>query len=233
MDGKDYCVPYAFTAESVVNSRTLPTSAVPYTVCLPYELNVPAYARAYELTERDGSTLTFTEVATGTKLQALKPYLVKVVGNKRLRKMSTTLNTSIQQTIPANGGSTFGQQVDVLGYSLRGTLSAISNAEAAELGAYILQSDGDWHPVVATTPDGSPSGTAASVLPFRAYLLPSARNAARSIGMSLVDDDTTGIDTIETIDRDGTRRYYDLNGRPIDRNAKGIIISNGKKVLNK
>ncbi|MBP3251492.1 MAG: leucine-rich repeat domain-containing protein [Prevotella sp.] len=233
VDGKDYCVPYAFTAESVVNSRSLPASAVPYTVCVPYELDVPAYARAYELTDRDGSTLTFTEVAKGTKLQAMTPYLVKVVGNKRLRKMSTTLNTSIAQTIPANGGSTFGQQVDVLGYSLRGTLSAISNAEAAELGAYILQSDGDWHPVVATTPDGSPSGTAASVLPFRAYLLPSARNAARSIGMSLVDD-TTGIDTIETVDADGTRRYYDLNGRELPgKPAKGMYIYNGKKYVNK
>ena len=233
VDGKDYCVPYAFTAESVVNSRTLPTSAVPYTVCLPYEFNVPAYSRAYELTDRDGSTLTFTEVAAGTKLQALKPYLVKVVGNKRLRKNSTTLNTSIAQTIPANGGATFGQQVDVLGYSLRGTLSAISNAEAAELGAYILQSDGDWHPVVATTPDGSPSGTAASVLPFRAYLLPSARNAARSIGMSLVND-TTGIDTIETVDADGTRRYYDLTGRELPgKPAKDMYIYNGKKYVNK
>ena len=51
--------------------------------------------------------------------------------------------------------------------------------------------------------------------------------------MTLVDDDATGIDTIETIDEDGTRRYYDLQGREVDGSTKGIVIKNGKKVLNK
>ena len=229
-DSLSYLVPYAFEAEKIENPRTLSASAIPYTFCVPYKLNVPAYARAYKLAERDGNTLVFTEVKG--ELKAMQPYLLKVVGNKRFRKMSTTLNTSIQQTIPASGGMTYGRQVDAPGYSMRGTFDAISNAEAADLGAYILQSDGDWHPVVATVPDGSPSGTAASVAPFRAFLLPSARNAGARISMTL-EYDTTGIDTIETIDEDGTRRYYDLQGREVDGNTKGIVIKNGKKVIRK
>ena len=188
---------------------------------------MPSYARAYKLAERDGNTLVFTEVKG--ELEAMQPYLLKVVGNKRFRKMSTTLNASIAQTIPASGGNTYGRQVDAPGYSLRGTFDAISNQDAAALGAYILQSDGDWHPVVS----GSPADKPASILPFRAFLLPSTRNARSSISMTL-EDDATGIDTFETIDEDGTRRYYDLNGRELPgKPAQGVYIYNGKKYVNK
>jgi hypothetical protein len=38
-----------------------------------------------------------------------------------------------------------------------------------------------------------------------------------------------GIDSIRTIDGDGTERWYDLNGRRIDKpTRKGIYIRNGK-----
>ena len=91
----------------------------------------------------------------------------------------------------------------------------------------MLQADGDWHPVMTDT-----EAHRQAVIPaFRAYLLPSARNAGARIGMELIDGDATGIDTIETIDADGTRRYYDLQGREVDGSTKGIIIQNGKKVI--
>ena len=225
VDSLSYFVPYEFEAEKIENARTLAASAIPYTFCVPYKLNVPEYARAYKLTDRDGNSLVFTEVKG--ELEAMKPYLLKVVGNKRFRKMSTTLNTNIAQTIPASGGNTYGRQDDGLGYSLRGTFDAISNKDAVELGAYVLQSDGDWHPVTTAHSE-------VSLLPFRAFLLPSARNAAARISMSLADD-TTGIDTIETIDEDGTRRYYDLNGRELQGKPAqhGIYIHNGNKYMNK
>ncbi len=228
VDDRDYLVPYSFEAEKIENSRSLPKHDIPYTVCVPYTLDVPQYARAFKLSDRDGSTLTFKELAEGEKMEALQPYLLKVVGNKRFRKSSTTLNSNIRQTIPATGGMTYGRQVDVAGYSLRGTLDAVDNKTAADMGAYVLQGDGNWHPVSAATADGQK----ASVLPFRAFLLPSARNAgAPAIDMELID--ATDIDTIETIDRDGTRRYYDLQGREVDASHKGVVISGGKKYLNK
>ena len=225
VDSLGYLVPYAFEAEKIENARTLAASAVPYTVCVPYKMKVPEYSRAYKLSERNGSSLVFTEVTS--ELEAMHPYLLKVVGNKRFQKMSTTLNTDIAQTIPASGGNTYGRQDDALGYSLRGTFDAISNKDAANLGAYILQSDGDWHPV-------STASQKASILPFRAFLLPSARNARARISMTLDDDETTAIDSIETIDADGTRRYYDLNGRELQgKPDKGVYIYKGKKYVNK
>ena len=220
VDSLSYVVPYEFEAEKIENSRSMQASTVPYTVCVPYKMKVPVYSRTYALSERDGNTLVFKEV-TG-ELEAMKPYLVKVVGNKRFRKTSTTLNTDIAQTIPASGGSTYGRQDDTPGYSLRGTFDAISNTEAADLGAYILQSDGNWHPVTT-------ANQKACILPFRAYLLPSARNASARISMEF--EDASDIDRIETIDEDGTSRYYDLSGRELPgKPNKGVYIYKGKKV---
>ena len=76
--------------------------------------------------------------------------------------------------------------------------------------------------------------TEGKILPFRAYLLQSARHGAAPIEMSLISSNgnVTGIDTIETIDRNGNSRYYDLQGREIDgSSAKGLVIKNGKKVI--
>ena len=224
-DDNDHLVPYAFDADKVENSRSLPASDIPYTFCVPYKLNVPSYARAYKLSQYDDNTLVFKEVKG--ELEAMQPYLLKVVGSKRLRKTSTTLDTNIAQTIPASDGSAYGQQVDVPGYSLRGTFEAISNSDAAELGAYILQSDGDWHPVVHTEGSSAPT-----ILPFRAFLLPSARNTSPCLSMTLEDaaTDIFDIEAIETIDVDGTHRYYDLNGRELQgKPEKGIYIYKGKK----
>jgi hypothetical protein len=224
-DSLDYMVPHSFEAEQVINTRPLAISNIPYTVCLPYKVYVPTGAKAYKLSDRDGNKLVFTEEED--EMEAMKPYLLNVEGDKSLKGDPVTLNAYIYgtQIIPSNTEVRV-QQDDAPGYSMRGTFSAISNAEAADLGAYILQSDGDWHPV-------STSNQKASILPFRAYLLPSARNAMSRIGMQL-GDNATGIDSYTTIDRDGTERTYDLQGRRIDaRSAKGVVIINGRKVIKK
>ena len=102
----------------------------------------------------------------------------------------------------------------------------IRNREANELGAYVLQSDGKWHAVLTETDEYR----SAHVPAYRCYLLQNRTPGARSISMQL-DDNTTGIDRIRTIDSDGTERVYDLNGHLINSNAKGIVIKNGKKVV--
>ena len=232
IDSLDYMVPYAFEAISIKNSRKLAASQKPYSMCLPYAISLPQGSTAYKLSWRDANTLVFEEV-TSTTLEALHPYLVMVNGDEEAQGEENYLSLDsykfdAPQPIPASTGIRIIQD-DAPGYSIRGTLKAISNAEAADLGAHILQSDGKWHPV-------STANAKASILPFRAYLLPSTHsNGARAVSMSLVNaDGTTAIDTIRTIDADGTERYYDLNGRRIDsRTAKGVVIENGKKVIRK
>jgi hypothetical protein len=79
--------------------------------------------------------------------------------------------------------------------------------------------------------DDTDAHRAASILPYRAYLLENRRPGVRAIGMIL--EDATGIDQLRTIDADGTERVYDLNGRQLNAPVKGINIINGKKVMNK
>ncbi len=218
-DGDDYVMPYGIFADEVENTRTLTVSEVPYTVCLPYTLDIPDGAVVYCLKDRKSNELVFSETDLSI-MEAGQPYLVR----------STT-----DVSLNANGMTEFkpdnqlwtGQQ-SVLGYTLRGTLSAIGNAEACELGAYVLQSDGKWHAVLTDTE----AHRRANVPAGRCYLLQSRVNGARTIEMTL-EGSTSGIDRIRTIDTDGTERVYDLNGRFVDSNTKGIIIKNGKKVINK
>ena len=218
IDGLDYDVPYKFNAANVENTRTLAKSEVPYTICLPYSMQIPNGARAYKLSGRSTNELIFTQ--TFETLEALQPYLIWAADG------DASLNAGTAE-IPASGGMTYGKQHDAPGFSMRGTLNGISNAEAAELGAYTLQQDGKWHPVMAD----SEAHRAASILPFRAYLLSNRGATTRSIGMSL--EGTTGIEQLRTIDSDGTERIYDLNGRRLSTPTKGINIINGKKVMTK
>lgn len=218
IDGLDYDVPYKFNAKKVENTRTLAKSEVPYTICLPYSMQIPNGARAYKLSGRSTNELIFTQ--TFETLEALQPYLIWAADG------NASLNAGAAE-IPASGGMTYGKQHDAPGFSMRGTLNGISNAEAAELGAYTLQQDGKWHPVMAD----SEAHRAASIVPFRAYLLQNRGAQTRSIGMSL--EGTTGIEQLRTIDSDGTERIYDLNGRRLSAPTKGINIINGKKVISK
>ena len=217
IDGQDYDVPYKFNAAKVENTRTLAKSAAPYTICLPYDMQIPNGAKAYRLSGRSTNELIFTE--TTETLQALQPYLIWTTSG------DASLDAGAAE-IPASGGNTFGKQQDAPGFSMRGTLYGISNAEAAELGAYTLQQDGKWHPVMSDTDEHR----AARILPFRAYLLQNRGVAgARAIGMTL--EDVTGIEQLRTIDSNGTERIYDLNGRQLSAPTTGINIINGKKVI--
>ena len=218
VDGLDYDVPYAFKAQTVENTRTLAKSTAPYTICLPYDLNIPTGAKAYKMSGRSDNELIFTQ--TLDRLEALQPYLIWA------DQSDATLGTTAAD-IPASGGMTYGRQHDAPGFSMRGTLNGISNAEAADLGAFTLQQDGKWHPVM----DDIDAHRQARILPFRAYLLQNRVAGTRAIGMSL--EDVTGIEQFRTIDSNGTERVYDLNGRQLNAPVKGINIINGKKVMNK
>jgi hypothetical protein len=120
-----------------------------------------------------------------------------------------------------------GSQQSSVGYTLRGTLKSIGNAEAVELGAYVMNDDAKWHPVLSDTEEHK----AVTIPAFRCYLLQSRQGTRADIGMIL--EDATGVERLRTIDSDGTERVYDLSGRRVDGNTKGIVIKNGKKIINK
>ena len=216
-DGLDYVMPYSVDAETIENTRTLPRSDKPYSVCLPYSLSIPEGAVVYRLDDCNSNELVFKAVDSNFMMEG-QPYLVRATNDVSLDTRNQMLNAD-NQMWP-------GQQ-DVTGFTMRGTINSIPNAEASDLGAYVLQSDGKWHAVMADTDEHR----SVSIPAYRCYLLKNRGAWARTISMTL-DDNSTGIDRIRTIDNDGTERLYDLNGRLIDGNAKGVVIKNGKKVIN-
>lgn len=214
-----------FQAGSIKSGRTFTgTEAEPqiFTLCLPYGVDMDGQSfKAYSLKglSADGKKIQFTEVTDG--LAAATPYLLVFTADSSLANADGGM---ISSESPANS--------TVEGLTLHGSYTRLENDSLAKLNAYILQSDNLWHPVV--------TGNSAWLSPFRAYLTidksPTA-SAKHSYAMSLIGEDgmTTGIGSIETIDNDGTMKYYDLNGRYIgtslDGVARGIYInSKGKKV---
>ena len=226
-DTKDYFVPMAFKSQNIGNLRVLypnpSLGTAKYTVCLPYELNVPAGAKAFKLNSRNGSKLIFTEEQN--RMEANTPYLLVLTTDL------VSLNSDVEQTIPTAVEAEIAigrNQIDVIGASMRGTIKAIDNATAADLGAFILQSDNKWHQVPANT-------EAANIPAFRTYLLENGGTGVKAFTMELQEDGVDGIDTIQTIEADGTERYYDLSGREIvnGKLPRGVYIHNGKKYINK
>ena len=110
------------------------------------------------------------------------------------------------------------------GYQLCGTLRGMTNADAAAAGAFILQTDGSWGAVKA-------GNEAVYIPPFRAYIVAASAQSAR-LTSSFGEGGATGIERIVTTDLDGTERWYDLNGRRIEKpTTKGVYIQNGKKTV--
>jgi hypothetical protein len=190
--------------------RELNETGDPYTVCLPC---TPPTEDAIYYSLKDvvnNSELVFEEVANPL---ANTPYLVVPTTNTNLNK---TLN-SVRLLKDCGNSQSVGN------FTMKGTQTGLTNTEAAAQGAYILQSGNEWKRVVA--------GSNVSVPPFRAYIVASGAAPARltsSVG------DATAIDTIHTIDQDGTERWYDMNGHRIAQPAKkGVYIINNKKVIKK
>ncbi len=179
-----------------------------YTVCLPYAPKTDASLKYYTLTGCEGTTLKFDEI-TGAP-QAYTPYLVSAskttdIGTENLNQPITMSQTVVNSFSAGN-------------YVMKGSLSGFTHDQS--VGKYILQSSNRWGLVG--------SDTHAYIPPFRAYIEATV-SGARMLDSSFYDE-ATGIYSLRTVDRDGTERYYDLNGRRIDDPKKtGIYIRNGRK----
>ena len=193
------------------------TAAKLYTTCLP---NVPATAdnaKYYTLDGANNTTLTFVEVANSS-LTANTPYLVAVKSGSALDESQNVTNVTLKRE--ADNSTTKD------GFMFKGTLTGLSNADAAAAGAYILQSGNVWGKVTTTN-------TNAYIPPFRAYIVATSASAPAIMNGTIGDDNTTGIQNIRTVDLDGTECWYDLNGKRIQKPTKGINIQNGRKVMMK
>ena len=191
----------------------------PSTICLPFALTTEELAKvgkAYTLSAVNGSKATFTPV---TAIEAYKPYLLIPSANgKLLEEIAATKNIANAPTEAKTSVSG--------SYSFVGTLQAKKSVKKEGMEIYgFSASKGKFVHV----------GADASIKAFRAYIsVPSAAHstaASRSIDIDF--GGTTGINEIQNAHSSSAATTYDVAGKRVDKNYKGVVIRNGKKMIQK
>lgn len=191
----------------------------PCTVCLPFALTAEELAnvgKAYTLSAVSGSKATFTPVEA---IEAYKPYLlIPSADGKLLEEISAAKD--IADVPDAAKTSVSGS------YSFVGTLQAKKSVKTEGVEVYgFSASEGKFvH-----------AGANASIDAFRAYIsVPSAAlSTAASRSIDLDFGGTTGINEIQNAQSSSAAATYDVAGKRVGKNNKGVVISNGKKMIQK
>ena len=191
----------------------------PCTVCLPFALTAEELAnvgKAYTLSAVSGSKATFTPA---TAIEAYTPYLlIPSADGKLLENIAATKDIA---DVPAEA------KTPVSGsYSFVGTLQAKKSVKTEDVEVYgFSASEGKFvH-----------AGANASIDAFRAYIsVPStALSTAASRSIDIDFGGTTGINEIQNAHSSSAAATYDVAGKRVGKNYKGVVISNGKKMIQK
>ena len=73
----------------------------------------------------------------------------------------------------------------------------------------------------------------AKIPAFRAYISVPKVKGASAMGMTILDDQSTAIKTVDGSDRDDTTPTYNLKGQRVEQPRKGVYINNGRLIIKK
>lgn len=213
--------PFAIAAskDSKVSYDRTFTQNQPCTVCLPFALTAEELAnvgKAYTLSAVSGSKATFTPV---TAIEAYKPYLlIPSADGKLLEEISAAKDIA---DVPDEAKTSVSG-----GYSFVGTLQAKLSVKTEGVEVYgFSASEGKFvH-----------ASDKASIDAFRAYIsVPStALSTAASRSIDLDFGGTTGINEIQNAQSSSAQATYDVAGKRVGKNYKGVVVRNGKKMIKK
>lgn len=213
--------PFAIAAStgSNISYDRIFTQGQPSTVCLPFALTAEELAnvgKAYTLSAVSSSKATFTPVAA---IEAYKPYLlIPSADGKLLENIAATKDIA---DVPAEAKTSVSGS-----YSFVGTLQAKKSVKTEGVEVYgFSASEGKFvH-----------AGANASIDAFRAYIsVPStALSTAASRSIDLDFGGTTGINEIQNAQSSSAAATYDVAGKRVGKNYKGVVVSNGKKKIQK
>lgn len=191
----------------------------PCTVCLPFALTADELAKvgkAYTLSAVSGSKATFTPAAA---IEAYTPYLlIPSADGKLLEEIAATKDIA---DVPAEAKTSVSG-----GYSFVGTLQAKESVKTEGVEVYgFSANEGKFVHASAN----------ASIDAFRAYIsVPStALSTAASRSIDLDFGGTTGINEIQNAQSSSAQATYDVAGKRVGKNYKGVVVSNGKKMIQK
>lgn len=208
----------ASTGSNVSYDRNF-TQGQPCTVCLPFALTAEELAnvgKAYTLSAVSSSKATFTPAAA---IEAYTPYLlIPSADGKLLEGIAATKDIA---DVPAEAKTSVSG-----GYSFVGTLQAKESVKQEGMEVYgFSASEGKFvH-----------ASDKASIDAFRAYIsVPStALSTAASRSIDLDFGGTTGINEIQNAQSSSAQATYDVAGKRVGKNYKGVVVSNGKKMIQK
>ena len=208
----------ASTGSKVSYDRTF-TKDQPCTICLPFALTADELAKvgnAYTLSAVNGSKATFTPV---TAIEAYKPYLlIPSASGKLLEDIAAAKNIT---AVPDEAKTSVSGS-----YSFVGTLQAKESVKQEGMEIYgFSASEGKFvH-----------AGSNASIKAFRAYIsVPTtALSTAASRSIDIDFGGTTGINEIQNAQSSSAAATYDFAGKRVGKNYKGVVIRNGKKMIQK
>ncbi len=195
------------------------TQDQPSTVCLPFALTAEELAKvgkAYTLSAVNGSKATFTPVA---EIEAYTPYLlIPSASGKLLEEIAATkdiANAPTEAKTSVSGS-----------YSFVGTLQAVKP---------VKQDGKEIYGFSASQGKFVHAGANASINAFRAYIsVPStALSTAASRSIDIDFGGTTGINEIQNAQSSSAAATYDVAGKRVGKNYKGVVICNGKKMIQK
>ena len=213
--------PFAIAAStgSKVSYDRIFTKDQACTVCLPFALSAEELAnvgKAYTLSAVSGSKATFTPVEA---IEAYKPYLlIPSADGKLLEEIAATKDIA---DVPAEAKTSVSG-----GYSFVGTLQAKESVKTEGKEVYgFSASEGKFVHASAK----------ASIDAFRAYIsVPTAAlSTAASRSIDLDFGGTTGINEIQNAQSSSAAATYDVAGKRVGKNYKGVVVSNGKKKIQK
>ena len=189
------------------------------TICLPFALTADELAKvgkAYTLSAVSGSTATFTPVKA---IEAYTPYLlIPSADGKLLENIAATKDIA---DVPAEAKTSVSGS-----YSFVGTLQAKKSVKTEGVEVYgFSASEGKFvH-----------AGANARINAFRAYIsVPTpALSTAASRSIDIDFGGTTGINEIQNAQSSSAAATYDVAGKRVGKNYKGVVICNGKKMIQK
>ena len=208
----------ASKGSNVSYDRTF-TQNQPCTVCLPFALSAEELAnvgKAYTLSAVSGSKATFTPAAA---IEAYTPYLlIPSADGKLLEEIAATKDIA---DVPAEAKTSVSG-----GYSFVGTLQAKESVKTEGVEVYgFSANEGKFVHASAN----------ASIDAFRAYIsVPTtALSTAASRSIDIGFGGTTGINEIQNAQSSSAAATYDVTGKRVGKNYKGVVIRNGKKMIQK
>ena len=223
-----------FTVNDFAYARTFEDTGwttwyVPFDLKLTEELcNSYSFSRinnVHRYDDDEDGTPDRTEVEAfsqlpGVTLKANYPYLVRA---KETSDCDMKLLLNSVRPAQAEENTCFCQSIDYK-YSFTGTYSGKTGVGSGSEEPYSLQSNGEWT-------------HQAEISPMRHYLTISSRTAepqssfARICLVVIGDETPTGV-VIPYSNEKRQAETYDLSGRLTDSNQRGIVIKNGKKIIN-